>query len=355
MENEKIKISVNNDDHHVTDYLYCWEKMKKRPNKIGIFNSYNPSDFLEYINNKTLSSDGIFTEVIPSDDIYVINEKSLLKIGEFIFICYTHYDKIGEDSIISDVSFLYLVEEQSKVNDIISDIEKYKKVYDSEISIINTVSMTPSGIELVPIPVMSADYDNIDMYFNDDVIKKTNKLIKSIKKSKKGLSILFGERGTGKTTLLNYMASKIDKISIFIPSSIIESTINSTDFISFLKKNKNTILVIDDSEIYFNESYTKTNIFTNNLLQIIDGFMSDIFECNVILSMNVSDMDEVDHVLLDCNNLIDVIEVGLLKSEKAIELSKFINKKVKIKDNIKLSNLLKNKNEETKSKEIGFN
>jgi putative ribosome biogenesis GTPase RsgA len=58
-----------------------------------------------------------------------------------------------------------------------------------------------------------------------------------IKKSEKGLSVLWGERGTGKTSIINYLADKLDRIVIFIPNNLIEHTINNPDFMTKHYKN----------------------------------------------------------------------------------------------------------------------
>jgi AAA+ ATPase superfamily predicted ATPase len=202
---------------------------------------------------------------------------------------------------------------------------------------------------------MIADYENIEYYFNDDIIKKANKISKSLKKTNKGLTIIHGERGVGKTTLVNYIVSNIDKIVIFIPCTMIESTINNPDFRNFIKRYKNSVIVLDDSELYFGELYSKSNIFTNNLLQLVDGFQSDDLDLNIITVLNVDDIDDVDHILFDSNNLIDIVEIGKLKKEKAQELNKFLGSKVKIKNDVKLVDVLKKRNFKVETGEIGFN
>ena len=164
-----------------------------------------------------------------------------------------------------------------------------------------------------------------------------------------------GTMSVGKTTLVNYIVSNIDKIVIFIPCTMIESTINNPDFRNFIKRYKNSVIVLDDSELYFGELYSKSNIFTNNLLQLVDGFQSDDLDLNIITVLNVDDIDDVDHILFDSNNLIDIVEIGKLKKEKAQELNKFLGSKVKIKNDVKLVDVLKKRNFKVETGEIGFN
>ena len=85
---------------------------------------------------------------------------------------------------------------------------------------------------------------------------------------------------------------------------MIDSTINNPEFKRFIRRYQNPILIIDDCEMMFSETYNRSNILVNNLLQLIDGFLSDSIQANVITIFNVDDVDEIDHSLLDCNNLI---------------------------------------------------
>ena len=135
---------------------------------------------------------------------------------------------------------------------------------------------------------------------------------------------------------------------------MIETTINNSDFRNFVKRYKNSVIIIDDSEIYFSESYTKSNIFTNNLLQLVDGFQSDDLGLNVILILNTDNIDEIDHTLLDCNNLVDLIEVSRLNKEKVDELFNHLGKKNKIKNSARLVDVLKKRNFVSEQREIGF-
>ena len=355
MEN-KLSINVNRDEPNLNDYLYCWSEFKSRPNKLSLFSDYKSSEFLEFISKIKISYDGIFTDVIPTGIDYIVNEKSLIKIGDSIFISFTHFDKLTDESIIGDVSLFYKNEDSDKVNEIINSLEAivFDITVDSSGQRINTISLTHNGLDIEPISLLKIDIDNIESYFDDNVIKKSKKLIKTIKSSTKGLSIIHGERGTGKTSLVNYIVSNLDRVVIFIPSSMIEVTINNPEFRNFIKKYKKSVIIIDDSELYFSEIYSKSNIFTNNLLQLVDGYQSDDLELNIIVVLNVNNVHEVDHILFDCNNLIDIVEVDKLTKDKANELVKIIGHKGKVKSDTKLIDILRKKNYNSIEIEIGY-
>ena len=129
---------------------------------------------------------------------------------------------------------------------------------------------------------------------------------------------------------------------------------SNPEFRSFIKRYKNSVIVIDDSEIYFSELYTKSNIFTNNLLQLVDGVQSDSFDLNIITILNVDNVSLVDHNLFECNNLIDIIEVDALDKSKASELAKTLGSKNKIKTPTKVVDVIKKRSRLIPISDIGF-
>jgi hypothetical protein len=350
----KINLNISKDDHNTNDFLYCWNQFGSRPNKITLYNQYSTKLFSELIITKP---ENRFTEVMPSEEFSVINEKALVKISDDIFISYLAMDKECENSIINEITFFY------KEYDI--NFEKVQEVIDqlslclidfteeSERYKLNTISLTQNGLEMEPVEIDSIDIENFDIYYSGKTIRDLDKAIKTIKKSNKGLTILYGDRGTGKTSTISYITSKLESIVIFIPNNMVENTINNPEFRKFLKKHSKPIIVIDDCEMLFNEVFTKSNMFVNNLLQMVDGFLSDSIEVNVITIFNVDDESEIDHSLIDCNNLIDVIKFDSLSESESNDLSKHLNQDKKYKNKNRLVDIIK-KRKNKASKEIGF-
>jgi hypothetical protein len=117
---------------------------------------------------------------------------------------------------------------------------------------------------------------------------------------------------------------------------MIEHTINNPEFRKFIKKYEKPILVVDDCEMFFGDIYSKSSIFSNNVLQMVDGFLSDTMNANLILIMNIDDEDEIDPSLLECNNLIEVVEFTKLTVEESNDLAKSLgsNKKYKVESSV---------------------
>lgn len=351
MSQPKLNININKDDGHLNDFLHCWSEFGSRPNKIVVYNTYSTAEFNNII-SEIIQSKNVFTEIIPSESSFVINDKMFVKIEDGLYLSYVVIDRNQENSIINEISFFYkdYREDAKKVQDIIEKLNSCIVDFcEEEGNNLNTISYHNGGLEIEPIDNSKCDIDNFDMYYSNDTFKDVEKLVKKIKKSDKGLSILYGERGSGKTSVINYISSKLDRIVIFIPNNMIEQTINNPDFRKFIKKYYKPVIILDDCEMMFNEVFAKSNIFVNNLLQMVEGFLSDSMEANIILIFNVEDEDEIDHSLLDCNNLIDVIKFDDLSPNESTELSKHIGHDKSYKNKTKLVDIIKGRKTKDKT------
>jgi hypothetical protein len=348
----KISLNINKDDSTLNDFIYCWDKFDSRPNKITIHSNYLTAQFTKLIDELTLSKN-IFTELIPAEDEMIVNDKVLAEISEDIFISYVIVDKNVDSSIISDVVFFYKEEKSVDfINDLISKIEVSELDYsEEETHNLNIMSIYSSGLEIEPIIKNKIDLENIDLYYSNKTMKSLNKLVKKIKKSEKGLSIIYGPRGTGKTSAINYISENIDRVAIFIPNNLIEQTINNPEFRKFMKKFHKPIVILDDCEMVFNEFFTKSNMIVNSLLQMIDGLVSD--NITFLTIFNVEDESEIDHTLLECNNLMEIMNTTELSKDEANDLSTHLGFKKKFKSEMILNDVLNNKKEERKNS-FGF-
>lgn len=94
-------------------------------------------------------------------------------------------------------------------------------------------------------------------------------------------------------------------------------------------------------------------MIVNNLLQLVDGFLSDSIEVNIITLFNVDDESEIDHSLLECNNLIDIVSFDYLTDKEADDLATHLGDKTKFKNKSKLIDIVKKK-QTSQIKKIGF-
>lgn len=362
-----LNLNINKDEQNLNNYLYCWDQFNSKPNKTVVHSTYSTKLFQEKIEKYNSLWKNKFTEIIPDKDDSIINENILLKITDDIFMSYFIIDKVLDTSIVSELTIYYkydyclsskIKSNSEEVNNIIIDfkdcvadfIDDESEFIDTK-SNLNSISIGQNGLQLEPITNLDLDVDNIELYYNNKTFKEISKSIKKIKKSDRGLLILNGERGTGKTSLIKHISDSLDRVVILIPNNLIEQTINSADFSKFIRKYTQPILVLDDCEIIFSEYFNKSNIATNNLLQIVDGLIHN--DVTIITIFNVEDILEIDHTLTESNNLINIIDFNYLEIDEANELTSIIKSQKKYKSETKLIDVLKKKAVDSK-KQIGF-
>lgn len=348
------QININKNDHSINDYLFCLSSFSKNPNQINIFDNFSTERFLEYISNLPPKSDTIIKEMIPmGDGEYMENIKHFIEINPNFFISFLENDKTS-DGYVTDLIIYYTDIVEEDVNKFIEDTKEFiidatEEEYVSQK--FNLLTLTQDGLQLEPFDVKVIE--NIEFLFNEDVLKAKKKLIKKINKSEKGLSVIYGNRGTGKTTLVSSIIQELDKLCIFIPSNMIDAALNTNDFKNLMKRYKNSVIVFDDCEMFFTSSQFKANIFTNNLIQFVDGISSSLYNIQIITILNVEDIDEIDENLLDCNNLIGEIEVDNLTPKKVDELCKQLDHKNKFSSSTRLVDVVKKRYDES-TKKIGY-
>jgi ABC-type cobalamin/Fe3+-siderophores transport system ATPase subunit len=352
----KINFNISGDDENLNDYLYSWSELAARPNKVSIHGFFDSEKFIKYI--ESLESVQIYShrDIIPNEDVSIINEKYFINISNDIFLSYTHLDKIHDESYVSDVVIFYNNGSKEKSDTIVNDISEFTIQHGDDVEIesskIHILNLGVNGFEMERFDI-TRNFEDVEFYYEDNTLKKVKKVIKRINKENVGLTIFFGERGCGKTTLLSYISSKLDKNVIFIPCNLIENSINNFEFRRFLKQNPNSVIILDDVELYFNQIYSKSTFFTNNLLQLVDGFYANDLKVNIILSLNCS-LSEIDRNIFDSNSLLDTIEVGKLSTKKVNELCEYLDKKNKIDGDLKLVEVIKKPIHRSTSVELGF-
>lgn len=347
-----LNLNVSKDDYDLNDFLVCWREFGERPNRILIHNTYSTKLVNSVIEDLVLEKN-VFTEVTPDEDDLVINDKIFVKLDDECYLSYIVVDRLSDASFIDTVTFFYK-KGYTKVQEYVDSLNDCIMDFANEDSHkLNTITLSQNGLEIEPISSNNIDLDNIDNYYNSETFKSVEKVIKTIKKSDKGLTVFYGERGSGKTSIINYISSKLDRIVIFIPNNMIDHTINNPEFRKFIKKYERPVLVLDDCEVSFTEIYGRTNMFTSNLLQLVDGFLADSINCNIITIFNTDVEDDIDGSLLDSNSLIDVVEFMNLSEEESVELSKHIGSNKKYKNKNRLIDIIK-KRSSKHDFEIGF-
>jgi ABC-type lipoprotein export system ATPase subunit len=320
-------------DEETNDLYICWKEFGIKPSKVSIYSEFNSDLLWEVIKEEFDVKDksiNKISEIIPEGTGFIYNTKYLIRINENLYLSFLEFDKMPDenDSFCSNLTFYYNqlffnVEDLNELLLIFQPAMDTEDKSDPEKNIFSVNFNQSNQLELLHMNINLIDWDdsNMDEIYPNSTIKGVRKMIKKINKNDKGLHILCGPRGCGKTTFLNTMISKFKKKVIYIPLTMIEHTLNNLDFAPFLSLNKDSIIIIDDCENYFNKTHQKSNIYVSNLLQLLDSINSDCRNINIIISMNIK-VDSIDDKLLECNHFTSIVEFKKMNNKKAMKLSK---------------------------------
>ncbi len=181
---------------------------------------------------------------------------------------------------------------------------------------------------------------DLELMYNDNFISVHNKIQNDLKHSKKGVVLLHGLAGTGKTNYIKWLTAQIpDKDFIFVPNNLI-GALAEPQFMSLLIGRKNSILVLEDCENYIAERVGggNTTDVVATILNIADGILSDVLECQFICTFN-ADLMDIDHALLRRGRLIAEYKFDKLATEKCNQYLKSLDKPIFVKKPMTLAEL----------------
>jgi ATPase family associated with various cellular activities (AAA) len=185
---------------------------------------------------------------------------------------------------------------------------------------INLVVFKRNRLELKAMEIKRTPLD-LDLFYPDD-FKATDDLIRKrlTRKNDKGIVLLHGLPGAGKTTYLRYLIGRIKKRVLFLSPSVAGNLMNP-DFIELLLDNPNSVLVIEDAENIIMDRKLSPGSAVSNLLNISDGLLADFLNVQIICTFNNS-LTLIDQALMRKGRLIAKYEFGKLGLEKSRRLSR---------------------------------
>jgi hypothetical protein len=205
------------------------------------------------------------------------------------------------------------------VNEVTALASQYKERQRRQPLEINLIVQNRNRLELKAMEIKRTKLD-LTLFYEDDFKEVDTVIQKRLKqKNDKGIVLLHGLPGTGKTTYLRYLVGKIKKRVLFLSPSVAGNLMNP-DFIELLIDNPNTVLIIEDAENIIMDRKYNNSSSVSNLLNISDGLLADFLNVQLICTFN-SSLTMVDSALIRKGRLIAKYEFGKLGLEKSKRLS----------------------------------
>jgi len=184
---------------------------------------------------------------------------------------------------------------------------------------INLIIRNGRGLDLKAMEVKRTKLD-LDLFYENDFIETDAIIRKRLNAKKdKGIVLLHGLPGTGKTTYLRYLIGKIKKRVLFLSPTVADNLMNP-EFVELLIDNPDTVLIIEDAENIIMDRKYSSGSSVSNLLNISDGLLADFLNVQLICTFNNS-LTLVDSALMRKGRLIAKYEFGKLSKEKSQRLS----------------------------------
>jgi hypothetical protein len=308
--------------------IFLYEKLKEQIKK-------------EFKNSRVLFNDTEFNlkrdKYIPSREVWYLDDGYLLNIwtseskniyaNPEIDIRMSKHDQLIEGNTLL-VPPKESTKENKEIEKRIIDTFKTTTIKEYERNTIGMMSVDGRGELYVKEFTLDKKFkiQDLDIHYGKGFKEFDAALLKKLKSDNKGLILLHGETGVGKTYYIRYLLQRLSKTSkrvLYFPPSMVESVTDPT-FFNFITNwtmdnGKNSVLLIEDAEPLLVSRDSGRNMGITNLLNLTDGILNDILSIQIIATFNTK-FEELDKALLRPERLIARKEFQKLSIENAKKL-----------------------------------
>jgi len=181
---------------------------------------------------------------------------------------------------------------------------------------------------------------DLALNYGEEFLKVHNVIIDRLNKpNDKGIILLHGDPGTGKTSYIKYLTKLVkEKEILFIPPSMAEM-LSEPSFIPFLMDHRNTVLIIEDAErVISDREGNGSPTGVSNILNLTDGILGDCLNIQVIATFNMK-KERIDQALLRKGRLIAEHKFEHLSIDDTNKLLKHLGKDHEVNEGMSLADI----------------
>jgi hypothetical protein len=235
--------------------------------------------------------------------------------------------------------------------DIVYDITDGKLVEQLDLNNIKTFERAKkkSNIQLVKSEMGHMDTEEFDLFvspmelelnYGSEFSKVHDVIVKKLNENNgKGIILLHGDPGTGKTSYIKHLTTLIkDKDILFIPPSMAEMLSEPT-IIPFLMDHKNSVLIIEDAErVISDREGNGSPAGVSNILNLTDGILGDCLSIQIVATFNMK-REKIDQALLRKGRLIAEHKFSKLDVDDTNKLLKHLKKDHEVSEGMTLADI----------------
>lgn len=230
------------------------------------------------------------------------------------FLVLTNVKK-NEEKMCGDVTFVF-DKKDDEFEEIKNIMIKNGVVTEDKPKIYLVVPSNGGGYDLESFTIKRMEID-FDVHYNEDFKEINNLILKNLKtENNKGLVLLYGEPGTGKTSYIRHLSSNLKEKRMIYLSPNMFHALSDPSLIQLFTRYSNSILVLEDAELALRKRMPgENNPSVSNILNLSDGLLSDCLNIQIVATFN-SDLKEIDDALLRKGRLIAKYEFNKLQEDR---------------------------------------
>ena len=242
-----------------------------------------------------------------------------LKQMENRFLISIKYGSEIKDDITVDIQLFWHQDFSDIAKELVTELASLI-IENAEKTQVYMVVQDDMGLDLRSFDINIPELD-IELNYGKEWAEKHDYLVQALnRENKKGIALLHGLPGTGKSMYIRYLISILaeKRTMIYLPNQLIQS-ITDPGFLPLMADYPNSVLIIEDAEEAI-KSRKSGGITVDKLLNLSDGIISDFLGTQIICTFN-NDITTIDEALLRKGRLILKHEFKRLDKEQAQKLS----------------------------------